>query len=153
MFCYLFWIFDYATGGNSSERFFFFSLSQPFRTYFGLQRSYDGVFSLLVFFAIFFEFWITSLAGTHRNDFFNFLSFSALSVLFWLENKLWWSFLIFRIFFAIFFEFFITRRVGTHRNDFFFFFSLVLSLSLAILAWKAAMMEFSTLYNFFAIFF
>ena len=44
-FCYLFEIFYYGLGRRKSEWFFFiFSVSRPFPTYFGWERSYDGVF-------------------------------------------------------------------------------------------------------------
>ena len=74
------------------------------------------------FFGFFLEFSITGHVGTHRNDFFYFHSFSAFPILFWLQKKLWWCFLIFWIFFAIFFEFSITGRLGTHQIDFLFSF-------------------------------
>ena len=44
-FTIFFLIFYYRSGRNSLERFFFiFSLSQPFPTYFGLNRCHSGVF-------------------------------------------------------------------------------------------------------------
>ena len=110
--------------------FFFSYLSRPSPTYFGLERSNNGVFLIFLnFFATFFEFSITGWVGTHWNDFFCFFvfSFSAFSNLFWLGKMQQWCFLIFFEFFAIFSEFSITGRVGTHWND--FFFSLLLSLS------------------------
>ena len=72
------------------------------------------VFSnFLNFFAIFLEFSITGQVGTHRNDLFNFLSFSTFSNVFWLENKLWRCFLIFWIFLLFFRNFLF--RVGSER--------------------------------------
>ena len=96
------------------------------------------------FFCYFFGILITGRVGTHPNDFF-FLSFSAFRNLFWLEKKLWWCFLIFWIFFANFY-------FGSGRNTLeWFFFSLFLSLSQPILAWKEARMVFSNFLNIFGI--
>ena len=78
--------------------------------------------------------------------FFYSLSFSAIPILFWLEKKLWWCFLVFRIFL----ELSIMCCVGTQQND--FFFSLFLGLSQPLLAWKEARMVFSNFFNLFAIF-
>ena len=102
---------NYGMGRNTSERFFLFSL------FFGLSQRILAwkeammVFStFLNFFAIFFKFSITGPVGTHRNDFFYFLFFSALPILFWHEMKLWWSFLFFWIFLLFFSNFLL--RVG-----------------------------------------
>ena len=104
-------------------------------------------------FCYFLEFSVTSWEGTHRNDFFYFLSFSAFQNLFWLEKfpKLW--FLVFFNFFCYFLEFSITSWVGTHRNDFFFFFPLFLGHPQLILAWKEATMVFFNFFEFFCYFF
>ena len=110
---------------------------------------------LSIFLLFFFNFSITGLVGTHRNDFFYFLSFSAFPNIFWLGKKPQQCFLIFFEFFAIFLEFSITGRVRTHRNDFFFFFflfSLFLSLPQHILARKEAIIVFSNFSNFLTIF-
>ena len=119
-------MFNYELGRNSTERFFAFSLfsglSQPILTW----NEAMMVFSkFLNFFAIFLEFSIMVHVGTQLNDFSYFHSFSTFLNLFWLERKLWWYFLIFRIFFAVFFEFSITGRVRTQRNDFSYFISFL----------------------------
>ena len=78
-FCYffsnfLFWVVLKPIG----TIFIIFSHSRPFPTYFGLKRSYDGVF-FLKFFAIFLEFSITDRVGPHRNNFFLFSLIRGLS--------------------------------------------------------------------------
>ena len=100
-------------------------------------------------FTIILEFSITGRVGTHGNDFFYFLSFTAFPNLIWFEKTLWWCFLIFWIFFTIFLEFSITGRVDTNQDN---FFSLFLALFQPILAWKEALLVFSNFLNFFAIF-
>ena len=54
-------------------------------------------------------------------------------------------------FFAISFEFSITGRVGIDRNKYFLF-SLFLSISQPVLAWREALPVFYNVFNFFAIF-
>ena len=82
---------------------FIFSLSHPFPTYFGLKGSHKGIF--LIFFTIFLEFSITRRVGTERTDNFYFFSFSAVSILFWLEMKPYWYILIFSILLLFFCNF------------------------------------------------
>ena len=83
-FCFFFWNFLLLVEQEHIETIFFtFSILRPFPTYFGLKRCYVSTF--LNFFAIFFEFSITLLVGTKRNDNFYFLSSLAFSNLFWLE--------------------------------------------------------------------
>ena len=120
MFCYFFGIFFSGSGRNPSE-WFFFSLflghSHPILAW----KEATMVFSnFLNFFAIFLEFSIVGRVGTHQNDFFNFLSFSAFPNLFWLEKKLWWCFLIFWIFLLFFWNFLF--QVGRNPSEWFFFF-------------------------------
>ena len=106
-------------------------------------------------FCYFLEFSITSWEGTHRNNFFYFLSFSAFPNLFWVEKFPKWWFLIFLIFFAIFWNFLLRLGLELIGTIFFlFFFSpLFLGLPQLILAWKDATMVFSNFFEFFAIFF
>ena len=100
-------------------------------------------FKFLNFFAIFLEFSITDLVGTHQNDFFFLLSrpfptyiglkscqlifsYSAFPNLFSLFLGLPQHILPRKeaiIVFSIFLEFSTTGRVGTPRNDFFYFLS------------------------------
>ena len=98
-------------GTHRKTIFLIFSLSRPFPTYFGLKRSYDGVFYFLNFFVIF----IIGLVGTHQNDFF-FPSFLVLlqPILAWKEAIIF--FFNFLNYFAIFLEFSFPSRVETHRN-------------------------------------
>ena len=104
IFCFFFLIFYYRSARNTLERFFLFSLflglSQPMLAWKEAMMVFSNFFE---FFGFFLEFSITGHVGTHRNDFFYFHSFSAFPILFWLQKKLWWCFLIFWIFFAIFF--------------------------------------------------
>ena len=79
------------------------------------------LFNFLNFFAIFLEFSIMHQIETERNDNFYFLSFLAISKLYWLEMKPQWYFFYFLNFFAISVEFSIMRQVGTERNDNFSF--------------------------------
>ena len=68
--------------------FFFFSFFLGLSTLI-LDRKVAIVvfFNFLNFFAIYLEFSIPGRVKTHRNNFFYFLSFSAISNLFWLEKK------------------------------------------------------------------
>ena len=104
--------------------------------------------NFLNFFTIFLEFSITRRVGTERNNNFYFLSFSALSNLFWVEMTPYWFYDYFLTFFAISLEFSIARRVGTERNDNFYF--LFLSIFVPILAWNVVIMVF---FLFFLLFF
>ena len=124
MFCYFFKIFNYVSGRNTSERFFFsifLSLSHPILAWEEAMMVYSN---LLKFFAIFLEFSITVRVGTHRNDFL-FLFFIFLSlphpILAWEEAMMVFS--NFLNFFAILLEFPIPGRVETYRNDFYYFLS------------------------------
>ena len=104
-FAIFFGIFYYRSSINTSEWFFFplfLYLSQPILAW----KEAMMVFSnFLNFFAIFLEFCIMGQVGTHRNDFFYFLFFSAFQNLFWPEMKLWWCFVIFWIFLLFFWNF------------------------------------------------
>ena len=104
--------------------FFVISLSRPFPTYLGLEGIHNVFFFFFFNFLNFFSYFFGVLyLGSGRNSskrfFFYFLSFSAIPILFWLEKKLWWCFLIF----WFFLEFSIMGCVGTHQNDFFYFLS------------------------------
>ena len=71
-------------GTERNDNFILF-LSHPPSTYGGLKWSHDGIFLIFLnFFALFLEFSITRWVGTKRNENIYFLSFSALSNLFWL---------------------------------------------------------------------
>ena len=94
-----------------------------FSRFLGVSQPMMVCSNFLKFFAIFLEFSITGRVGTHWNDFFYFLSFLAFPILYWLEKKLWWCFLIFWFFLLFFFEFSILSCVETHRNDFYYFLS------------------------------
>ena len=72
-------------------------------------------FNFLNFFAFLLEFSITRCVGTERTDNFYFLSFSALSNLFWHERKPKWYILIFSILLLFFWNF--QFRVGLERNE------------------------------------
>ena len=105
-------------------------------------------FKFLTFFAIFMDFPITGLVGTHRNKF-SFPSFSAFPNLFWLEKKRYWCFLIFWIFLLFFFGIF-NYGSGTNSSErFFFLFSLFLGFSQLILAGKVAKIVLFSFFNFF----
>ena len=64
----------------------------------------------------FLEFSFTLQVRTKQNDNFYFLSFSALSNLFWLDMMPYWFYDNFLTCFVISWEFSITCRVGTERN-------------------------------------
>ena len=66
------------------------------------------------FFVIFYEFSITRLVGTKRNDNFYFPSLSVYSNLLWLEMKPQWYFYLLGICFLFFWNFLL--RVGYERN-------------------------------------
>ena len=89
LFCYFFGIFYYRSDRNSSERFFFFSLSRPSPTYSGSKRTHNSVF---YFFEVFYYFFGIFYYGSSRNSskrfflfFIYFTSFSAFPNLFWLK--------------------------------------------------------------------
>ena len=111
-------------------------------------------FKFLNFFAIFLEFSITGLVGTHQNDFFFLLS-RPFPTYICLKSCQSGGFLFFEMF-CYFLEFSITSWEGIHWNDFFvfcFLFSLFLGLPQLVLAWKDATMVFFNFFEFFAIFF
>ena len=122
IFCYCFWIFNYASGRNGTERWFLFSPFLLFIKPILAWKEYRTVFfKFLNFFDIFLGFSISRRVGTKRNDNFYILSFTAFYNLFSLEIKAQWYILIFLNFFAIFLEFSFTRRVGTKGNNNFYF--------------------------------
>ena len=102
---------------------FIFSLSQSFRTYFGLKWSFTVFINFFNFFAIFLEFSITGRVRTKRNDNFHFLSFPAFYNLLWLEKMPWWCFVIFWIC-LLFFCNFLLRLVQEWNGTINFIFSL-----------------------------
>ena len=111
-------------------------------------------FKFLNFFAIFLEFSIPGLVGTHQNDFFFLLS-RPFPTYICLKSCQSGGFLFFELF-CYFLEFSITSWEGIHWNDFFvfcFLFSLFLGLPQLVLAWKDATMVFFNFFEFFAIFF
>ena len=71
-------------------------------------------FSFLNFFALFLEFSITPRVGMERKDNFYFLSFAAFSLLFSLEMKPQWYFLILWIFLLFFWNFLL--HIGQEQN-------------------------------------
>ena len=108
--------------------------------------------NFLNFFAIWLEFSILGRVETRRKDFYYFLSFSAFPILFRLEMKLWWCFLIFWIFLVFLFSFLL--RVGKeHISTIFIILSLSRPFSHSILAWNEAMLVFSNFFEFFCYFF
>ena len=85
IFLLFFWNFLLSFGKERNKTIvFIILLSQLFPTYFGLERSRNGIFQFLNFFAIFMEFSLPGRVGTKRSDNFYFLSFSAFSLVFWL---------------------------------------------------------------------
>ena len=90
--------------GTRRNDFFLFSFSWHFPTYFGLKKAMMLFSNFLNCFAIFLAFSFPGRVETNQNDFF-FLSFSAIPILFWLEKKLRWCFLIFWIFLLFFWNF------------------------------------------------
>ena len=103
------------------------------------------------FFAIFLEFSIPSRVGTHRNYFFFFFSLSWLFATYFGQKRSYDG--IFKFFecFCYFFRIFYYGS-GKHTLKRFFLFSLFLGLFQPILVGKEAIMVFSNLLNFFAIF-
>ena len=110
-FCYRFGIFYYESGNDETKRYFLFSLFlslfHPILTW---NEAVKEFFNFLNFFAIFLEFSITRRVRTKRNRIFYFLSFSAISNLFWLEMNPQRWFLIFWIFLLFFWSFLL--RIG-----------------------------------------
>ena len=133
------------------ERFLLFSLFPSLSQLILAWNDSIMVFFLIfsIFFAFFFEFSITGLVGTQRNDFifFYFLSSSAFPDLYWLEMLSKWWFLIFwfvLLFFGIFYY-----ELGRNSSERFFLFSLFLGLSQLILGGKVSKM---VVFNFFCYF-
>ena len=107
-FRYLFLEFSFTRPvGREQKQNFYFSLSRPFPTYFGLKWSHNGIF--LIFWIFFLKFCITRQLRTKQNDNFYFLSFSAFPNFFLLEKKPQWCFLNFFNFFAFFLLNFLLR--------------------------------------------
>ena len=110
--CYFYGIFNYASGRNETELQFLFSL---FLCLFQPILAWNEATTIFFnFLAILLEFSITRRVGTERNDNFYFLSFSAFSILFWLEMKPQPYFFIFFIFWLFYWNFLL--RVGLERN-------------------------------------
>ena len=83
-------------------------------------------FNFLNLCAILLEFSINRRVGTKRNDNFYFLSFSALSNLFWLEMKPYGYLLLLRILLLFFWNFHLwVEWVGTDRNNNFHYLSFL----------------------------
>ena len=124
-FWYFCLIFYYGMARKRSQRFYFLlSLFLGISQFILAWKDAMMVCpNFLKCFAIFLKFSITCRVGTHRNDVFYFLSFLVFPILYWLEKKLWWCFLIFWFFLLFFFEFSILSCVETHRNDFYYFLS------------------------------
>ena len=136
---------------RNETKIFIFYISHPFPTYFGLKWTIMVFLLFFQFLTIFMEFSIMFQIGTKWNDNFYFLTFPAISNLFWLIMRPHWYFLIFWIFFVIFLEFSITHRVETKQNDNFLF-SLYLFLFQPIMAWNESIMVFFNFLNFFLLF-
>ena len=105
--------------GIHQNDFFFSHFLGLFRPILAGKESMMLFSDFLNFFAIFLVFSITGREGTHRKDFFYFLSFPPFPNLFWLEKNAIKVFSNFLKIFAFFLEFSITGRVEIHRNNFF----------------------------------
>ena len=138
-------------GTHRNDFFFFFSLSWPFPTYFGLKRSYDGVLKFFEFFCYFF--WnflfrvglkpigmIIFIFSLFRH----FPSYFGLKISY---NGVFKFLEFFCYFFGIFYS-----GLGRNPSERLLLFSLFLGLFHPILAWKEAMMVFSNFLNFFLFF-
>ena len=108
---------------------FFFYLSWPFPTYFGMKRSDIGFFLIFEFFCYFFGNFSYRLRTNSSERFFLFSLFLGLSQLILAGKVAKMVVFTFFNFFCCFLEFSITSWVGTHRNDFFFVFIFFFSLS------------------------
>ena len=108
----------YGWDWNGTERkLLFCHVLIPFHPILASKEATTVFYNFLNFFAIFLEFSITLRVRAKQNDNFYFLSFSALSNLFWLEIMPYWFYDNFLTCFVISLEFSITCRVGTERND------------------------------------
>ena len=117
-FCNFFGILYSGSGRNPSERFFFFKIL--FSLFLGLSQPIlawkEAIMLFFNFLNLFFYFFGIFYSGSGRNTmewffifyFFYFLSFSVLTIPFWLEKKLLRFFPIFWIF-MLFFSNFILR--------------------------------------------
>ena len=134
-FCYFFFEFSIACKvRRKRHNNFYFVLFSTFSILFSLililfhpifaSKAATTVFyNFLIFFCYFFGISIVLRVRTKQNNNLYFLSFSALSNLFWQEMTPYWFYDNFLTFFTIFLEFSITRRVGTERNSNFYFLS------------------------------
>ena len=135
---------------HRNDFFFIFSLSRPFPTYFGLERSYDSVFWFFEFYCYFFGiFYYESGRSTSERFFFSLNLSLSQPILARKEAMIVFS--NFLNFFAIFFEIFYFGS-GRNPSERLFLFSLFFDLSHPILVWKEAMIVFSNFLNFFVIF-
>ena len=115
-FLVFFWNFLLRVGQERNGRIIFiFSISHPFKIYYGLKWSHNGIFKFfLIFFVIFLEFSIRHRVGTKRNDNFLFSLFPILfqPILAW--NEFIMVFFNFFNFFLFFWNFLL--RVRYERN-------------------------------------
>ena len=139
-------------GGKKRNNNFYFLSPSFFQPILSWNHAIMVFFNFLNFFAIFLEFSITHWVGTKRNYNFYFLSFSTFYILFWLEMKPQWYYLIFLFFFFFFFWIFYYPS-GMNGTDRQFLFLLFLGISKPILAWNEAITVSFNLLTFFAIFF
>ena len=127
-FCYFFFEFSIACKvRRKRHNNFYFVLFSTFSILFSLililfhpifaSKAATTVFyNFLIFFCYFFGISIALRVRTKQNNNLYFLSFSALSNLFWQEMTPYWFYDNFFTFFAISLEFSITCRVGTEWN-------------------------------------
>ena len=108
-------------------------------------------FNFLNFYIIFLEFSKLGWVGTDSKRNFFLHSFSAFPVLFWLEIKPEWCFLIFWIFILLLWNF--LDRVGLDRTQIKKFLLLILNLPRSVWARNKAGMMFFNFLNFYTIFF
>ena len=119
-----FWNFLLPFGKERNRTIIFiFSLSQPFPTYFGLERSRNSIFQFFEFFCYFYGIFYYESGRNETEQQFLFSLFLCIfqQILAW--NDAIMVFFNFLNFFTIFFEFSLTRRLGTERNDNFYFLS------------------------------
>ena len=117
-FAFFFGIFYSGWGRKDRNNKFFFSLSRPVPTRFGLKLGLNGVFN---FFCPFYGIFYSRSCRKDRSNNFFFLSFSTCPDPFWLEMKPELCILIFCIFLLFFSEFSILGRVGRIGTIIFFF--------------------------------
>ena len=123
MFYYFFGILYYGLGRNSSKRFFYFLFSLFLghsQLILAWLEAIMVFFKFLNFFAIFLEFSITGLVGTHQNDFFFFFLGLSQLILAWKVAKV----VVFNFLncFAIFWNFLLWVRKELIGTIFFFVF-------------------------------